>query len=224
MKLRSKSLRLKNDKPKVGLIIGIVALALVLVLVVLSAVQCSKDKKEEEAKGKEIEGIAIAFRPDKTTYYVGEEFDPVGTQVQVITNSQEYTHFVDWNQLTFEGFDSSVANDKVTITVSYQGYTTKFDVAVKEPQLSTPTLVGIEVYNFETTYSKSEWNTYGPKASGGRIRCIYSDGSVVEDIVLKSKYIYGVVESDVGTTEITVKYSDGVTTVELPITITITKD
>ena len=224
MKLKSKRLRLRSEKPRIGLIIGAVALALVLVLVVLGMVQCSKDQKEAELKAKEIQYITVAFKPNKTTYYIGETFDPAGLKVQVVTNSQEYTHFVDWTQLSFEGFDSSVPNEKLTVTVSYEGYSTILDVVIKEVESSQSKLEKIEIYDFQTTYTLKKWNMGGPNTNGAKIRAIYSDGSVVEGIVLKDIYIPGYEQLDApGTTEITVQYSDSVTTVETTVTITVTE-
>ena len=198
-----------------------VALA-VIAGVVAIIVTVNANKQEAEDKNI-VRGISIASSPAKTEYYVGEAFDPTGTKIQVLTNSANYTYFVDWKELTFEGFDSSVANEKLTITGSYRGYSTTFNVEVKEHEPETPTLTGIEVYNFETTYPFVEWNKYGPNSTGTYIRCIYSDGSVVGDIILKDKYIFGVTKlSSAGTTEITIKYNDGVTTVETTVEITAT--
>lgn len=211
-----------NRRKKLLIALAVVVALAVIVGVVAIIITVNANKQEAEDKNI-VRGISIASSPAKTVYYVGEAFDPTGTKIQVLTNSANYTYFVDWTQLTFEGFDSSVANEKLTITVSYKGYTTTFNVVVKEHEPETPTLTGIEVYNFETTYPLDEWNKYGPNSTGAYIRCIYSDGSVVEDIVLKDKYIFGVTKlSSAGATEITIKYSDGVTTVETTVEITVT--
>lgn len=216
-------LRKNNKKVKIGLIIGIVALALLLVLVILGTVQCSKEQKEEEARGKEIEYITIALMPDDTTYYIGEAFDPTGTKIQVVTKSQDYTYFVDWTELTFEGFDSSATNEKLEILVSYEGYTTKFYVVVKEIETTSPILQSIEVYDFQTEYTFKKWNMGGPNTNGAKIRATYSDGSVVEDIIMKDSNIPGYDQLTApGKTYITVQYNDGVTTVETTVEITVT--
>lgn len=218
-------MKLNSNRKKKTLIIVLAIVAALAVIAgaiaIITAVN-NADKQEQDDRNI-VRGINIASKPTKTTYYVGEQFDPTGTSVQVLTNSKEYTYFVDSSKLTFEGFDSSVPNDKLTITVSYEGQQATFDIVVKEHESSAPTLTSIEVYNFETTYSLTEWNTYGPNSTGAKIKCIYSDGSVVEGIVLKDKYIFDVTKLNAaGTTQITIKYSDGVTTVELPVTITIT--
>ena len=216
-------MKLNTNKRK-KLLIVLAAVVALSVIAGIVAIIITVNANKQEAEDKNIvRGVSIASSPTKTVYYVGEAFDPTGTKIQVLTNSANYTYFVDWDQLTFEGFDSSVANEKLTITVSYKGYTTTFNVEVKDHEPETPTLTGLEVYNFETTYQLEEWNKYGPNSTGAYIRCIYSDGSVVEDIVLKDKYIFGVTKlSSAGATEITIKYSDGVTTVETTVEITVT--
>lgn len=214
-------LQKRNNKKIVLLIILAVVVLAAIVSGVVAIISNINEKKELEA-GKEIQQIIMSSYPDKMVYYVGESFNPTGAKIQVITKGQSETYFVDYNKLSFEGFDSSEVNDAVEIKVSYKGYSTTFTVRVIDFPSSTPVLERIEVYNFTTSYPKSEWNMYGPNSAGARIRCIYSDGSVIEDIVLKDKYIYGVTESDVGTTEITIKYSDGVTTVETTVEITVT--
>ena len=219
-------MKLNNNKRKKTIIIIVVAAIVVLAVVagiIAIVVSNNRAQQQEQENRNIIRGISISSNPTKTVYYLGDAFDPTGTRIQVLTNSREYTYFVEWNELTFEGFDSSVTNDKLTITVTYMEYSTTFDIQVKEPETLAPTLESIEVYNFQTTYPLSEWNIYGPNPAGAKIRCVYSDGSVVEDIALKSKYISGYSKLDTaGATQITITYTDGVTTVSTTVEITIT--
>ena len=169
-------------------------------------------------------GLNIASKP-KTTYLVGESFNSIGLLVQVIMSTQEATYFVDMSDpdLTISGFDSSVPNNKLAVTISYKGFTTTLDVMIKEEETTAPKLDRIEVYNFQTEYELTIWNEGGPDVAGSRIRAFYSDGSVVEDIILKSKYIPGYEQlSKPGKTSIIVRYNDGVTTVETTVEITVT--
>ena len=215
----------RRSNTKVLLIAGIVALVLIVAVVALLIVNGINEKKEEQAKeeGKAIHQIIMSSYPDKTVYNVGETFNPVGAKIQVITKGQIETYFVDYNELTFEGFDSSEAKDAVTITVSYKGFKTSFNVKIKEVETTAPVLERIEVYNFQTEYEFNAWNEGGPDTAGGKIRAYYSDGSIVEGIVLKTKYIPGYDQlSKPGKTTITVQYSDGVTTVETTVEITVT--
>lgn len=206
-------------------IILIVALLLVVVIALAVVIGISIKNKEIEEQNKAIKGIAISTVP-KLEYYVGDEFDPTGLQIQVVTEHSYYSKFISYPHadITVSGFDSSVAVEKQPITVKYKEYTATFYVTIKEPPVAKPRLQAIEVYDFITTYTLSDWNTYGPNVRGGKITCIYSDGSVEGGVYLKASYIYGWKPLDApGTTEITVKYSDGITSVETTVTITVTE-
>lgn len=166
--------------------------------------------------------VFISAYPNKLVYYIGEEFDPTGISVQVDFEDGTTTFIEDPSQLTFEGFDSSVPCKEQEIKVSYMGHTKTISVVIVELPKPNPTLESIEVYDLQTTYDIEYWNSYGLNIVGSMIRLHYSDGSTEEKYLL-SKYVSGVRMVDApGTLEITVKYSDGVTTVETQVEITIT--
>lgn len=222
-------MKLKNQKKNKTLIIvvGILALVLVAALVVGGIYINNKitEEQKQEEEDKAVRRIAISIAP-KTEYYVGDELDLTGLKIQVIAGTNEYSYFVSYpnSDLVVTGFDSSVANDELPITVSYQGFTATFNVKIKEHASATPVLERIEISdNFQTTYDLEEWNNYGPNTDNVTLTLVYSDGSV-DNVQFKHKHIYGFTNlSAAGTTQITIKYSDGVTTVELPVTITITE-
>lgn len=173
----------------------------------------------------EMRGINISIYPTKTHYYVGEEFDPTGISVQVIMNHQDSTYFIGENELTFEGFDSSVVNDALLITASYKGYTTSFTVVVKEMPKEDPTLVSIRLSDtFQDTYTLDWWNTYGPDLRTPTLIATYSDGSEKEitdaNLYKLAKGIEDVTAP--GNTSFTIKYSENGIMVETTITVTIT--
>ncbi len=216
MKLKS------NKNKKVLTIIGIVVLAVLLIvgatLIVSSIIQ--------ETQGKDIKDIVISGLPTKFEYYVGDEFDPKGTLVQVRTKDMKNTYFVDYTKLKFSGFDSSAVNDALTITVSYQGFTTTFDVSVKEkpvPPTTKRELVSIKLSdNFNTTYSKNDWNFFGPTLDEVDIICTFSDAT--EERV---DMLYGYIKNpnlnlSVGTYDLIIEYTHGTKTVSTTVTITIT--
>ncbi len=210
-------------KKKSNLSVVIVIAVLLVVSVSVGLLIWINVNKEEDTPV--LQEIVISSLPQRK-YYVGDSFDATGLTIQVVTENIDHTYFISYPDpdLIVTGFDSSVANDELPITVSYKGFTATFNVVVKEYAPPVPTLVGIEISdNFQTTYDKDYWNDYGPITKDVKLTLVYSDGTLVDDIALKHKYIYGftTVES-AGTTQITIKYSDGVTTVELPITITIT--
>lgn len=225
----------KKKKTAMYVAIGIGAAILVALIgcgiAIAAALNNFGDAIQNDDKPMIIEGIAIATSPAKTVYYVGESSDFSGTKIYVLTNSNETTYTVGENELIFTGFDSSVANDSLPITVTYiekttnTEYTTTFNVVIKENPSAGPVLQSIRVSDdFQTTYDKTYWNKYGPDTTGKKLICTYSDGS--EQVVsFKYSYCYDVdlnVQS-AGTTQFIVKYTDGTTWVSTTITVTITE-
>lgn len=168
-----------------------------------------------------ITGINISIYP-KVEYYVGESFDPTGLKVQLVSNNNQASSFVDASKLEISGFDSSVPNDAVVITVKYQEFTTQFTVRVKERPEDEPTVVGIKLSdNFQSTYTLQEWNSNnGPYLRGVRIILIYSDGS--EETTDANVYTFCMdVERQLdapGTTQFKVFYQGFETTITVTIT------
>ncbi len=213
----------KKQKQKTIIIIAIIAVV-VLAIVIGLIVGLSSNNKKTMKKDAVIEGINIASYP-KTSYYVGETFDVSEILVQVVMSEQSATYFINANdpELTFSGFDSSVANDSLTIQVSYKGFTTSYNVVIKEKQTSVPVLQSIRLSDdFKTTYSISEWNNQNV-FYGIKIICTYSNGSEKE-IKFKYDYCYGLDKNltSPGTTSFTIKYSESGVNVETTVTVTIT--
>lgn len=216
MKLKTK----RNKRSKALIVIAIVLVAIALAVGVGLIVY----KMVDDELSKEIVYIGFSQYPTKRNYYVGETFDPSNIEIQTMAKNGNGTYISNPAELEFSGFDSSEPCEKQWITVTYMGVSAQFDIAIIEPPKPTPTLERIEVYGLQTEYRLTYWNFYGVDNSGGRIRCIYSDGSIVEDIPLLYEYISKpqTVDSP-GTTYITVQYSDGVTMVETQVEITITE-
>ena len=172
-----------------------------------------------------ISGINISIYPSKMQYYVGEEFDPKGLKVQVVSNNNEVSYFVDASSLEFSGFDSTEPNDSVVVTVKYLEYTTQFTVKVKEREgvKNDPEVVGIKLSdNFKSTYTLQEWNdNNGPYLRSVRIVLIYSDGS---EETLDKINVYDFTDGverhldSAGTTQFKVLYQGFETTVTVTIT------
>ena len=76
------------------------------------------------------ESINITSTPYKTSYYVGEELDLSGLEVQVVY-LDGYAYGITVTNDMVSGFDSSVAGI-LTLTVTYGDYTATFDVEVIE--------------------------------------------------------------------------------------------
>ena len=79
------------------------------------------------------ESIKVSKLPDKTTYFIGDTFDPTGIVVSYVNNdgSEDAINA----KFTITGFDSSVAGMN-TITVAYDGKTATFDVEIKAPSIA----------------------------------------------------------------------------------------
>lgn len=217
MKLRS-----NNQKRKTAILIGAGVLALIAIIVLIMVIFPADDG--DNSASVQILGINLASFPNKTQYYIGEEFDPTGIKVQVVSTKQSESYFVGEDKLTFSGFDSSVANNEVVITVAYESYKTTFTVKVLEKPSATPVLTSIRLSdNFKTTYTLSSWINKGIQVRDVNLICTYSDGTEKEVPMLKD-YVTGVDKSITGPceTSFTIRYSEGGIQVETTVTVTIT--
>lgn len=221
MKLQS-----KKDKNKKILLIAGVALAVIVVVLLAVMLLWPKGGTITGKQDTDIISIVLSNNPAKSTYFVGETFDPTGARIQVLTHNSDYTHFVDYTELTFSGFDSSVANDAVTVTVSYKGFTTTFNVKVVEMPTDDPVITKVEVVDFKSTYTLSQWNENGPSTYKAYVVFTYSDGTTygsLEETPVKRSYLSGYKKlSAPGTTELTIKYDKDGIKAETTVTVTIT--
>lgn len=172
--------------------------------------------------------LTITTKP-KTTYYVGQEFDKTGMRIQVNTDKQATTFFVeaDDEKLTISGFDSSAPAENQKVTVTYEGVSTSFTVTIKELPKPAPTLVSIEVVDLISTYTVEKWNLNGLNPYGAYLKLTYSDGTVkgsYAETPLLWSYVDPISKVDgPGTTEITVSYIEAGVKVSTVVTITITE-
>lgn len=220
MKLKS-----KNSKKKTIILISIivpvvlllvVGAVLLLTLTPLGSLFVDKTKITE---------IMVSRSPDTLTYYIGQPFDPTGLKIQTVGNSNEAIKIIDGNssELKFSGFDSSVANDKVVITVTYQDFSTMFTVKVKEWPPEDPVLESVRLSE-DMVYSLKMWRKYGPIFDTVKLICKYTNGTEVE-VPMLSTYCSGIDReiTSAGTTEFKIRYTDEYgTTVETTVTVTIT--
>ena len=211
-------MKLQNKKSKRLTIIGIVVAAIVLIALIVGAILLlAGGNNEDEHQPTDIINILVASYPERT-YYVGEEFNPTGTKIQVLTYDMAYTSFVEYDSLTFSGFDSSVPVDGQVITVSYKGFTTTFTVDIKEPVSNTPYLVSIEATDLKTTYPQDEWNTYGPDYNGASLLLTYSDGTTESVWIQNSWATQREIMDAPGKTYVTIEYMGKSIQVEFTIT------
>ena len=76
-------------------------------------------------------GISITTMPSKTEYHINGEFEPSGILVSA-SASDGNTVTLKSDQLIYSGFDSSSPGIK-TITASYNGMTSSFDITIMTP-------------------------------------------------------------------------------------------
>ena len=81
----------------------------------------------------ELSSISIATQPSKKVYYIGDSLDTSGLQLKLTYNDGS-TETVS-SGYTVSGFSSSTAGTK-TVTVTYEGLTTTFNVTVNTPDIS----------------------------------------------------------------------------------------
>jgi hypothetical protein len=89
-------------------------------------------------------GITITTPATKTTYTVGDTLDITGLVVTG-TYSDSSTQVEPITSSDVTGFDSSTANPAETLTITYDGFTATYDVAINAPSVVTPTLGSIAI-------------------------------------------------------------------------------
>ena len=138
----------------------------------------------------EITEFFIASSPIKKVYYVGESADFSGLSIFIRSTLGgsayvDYTEYPD--EFTITGFDSSVVNESVTITVEYAGTTDTFTVKVIEMPTVPPTLVNIRLDPMPQTEYKVD-DVF--RFNGAMIVCEYSDGTT-KTVKLKMSHLSG---------------------------------
>lgn len=212
-------MKLKKSKGKKTLKIIAIILAVILVITLIAVIAGVIVYNQMDKK---ISNIYISSYPEKRYYYVGEELDISGLEIHAVTEVGTILT-VNSGELTISGFDSSEVSEKQWVTITYEGLSVQYDIAIIELPKPTPTVESIEVYNLQTEYDIEYWNEYGLNIVGSMIRLHYSDGSTVEDY-LYPEYVSGVRKVDAPETiKITVSYPNSGTPIETQVEITITE-
>ena len=158
----------------------------------------------------EVTGIALKNTPSKTTYVRGEELDLTGG---VITISYEdgTTTEIDMTSELVEttGYNSSSLGSQ-TITVSYAGYTTTFDIIVK----NEVTGISIKDLPSKMTYVKGE----NIDLSDGVLIVTYEDGTNAEVPMTANEIeVIGFDSSSEGTQTVTISYAGYTATFDVTV-------
>jgi len=217
MKLRSKN----NNTVIIIAIVAVVVVALIVAGVLLAPTIIGHFNKPDPS-------IAVSVSP-KNVYFVGEKFDPTGLKIQVLMGDPDSSYFVSYpnSELKISGFDSSVANESLPLTITYKGMTTTLNVTIKDYPPKNPVLVDMKLSDnfYAHPFSYTVWNKNGPyKRANVNIVLIYDDGSEKE-IPLTAEYCSNVDRNltSAGTTEFTLHYTEGGVRLEKTITVTITE-
>lgn len=90
------------------------------------------EKNSEEPQTPVLSSVAVVDMPSKTEYYIGDSFDSTGLSI-LLTYSDLTTRELT-EGYNVSGFESSSAGVK-TLTVSYGGKRTTFEVTVRSPEI-----------------------------------------------------------------------------------------
>lgn len=144
-----------------------------------------------------VQSIRIATQPTKVRYFVGEDLDLTGLEVEALY--QLHTEDVDVEDVEVTGFDSSAAADDQVVTITYAGKTATFTVDVINKS--------VESIAMKTSVTKTNYYVGDElDIAGGEIEVSYDDNSK-ETLALSE-------------TGVTVTGFDSVTAGEKEVTVT----
>ena len=157
----------------------------------------------------DVETMYISSQPTKQVYYVGEQPDYSGLIVCINTvNAGTCFETYDANPelFTFSGFDSSVPNEELKVTLEYKGKSLSFNLKILETPEVPPVLQSIRLDPMpQTEYSVGDVF----RAKGAKIIATYSDGTT-QAISLMISHLsgFGAAVQTPGEHEIKVGYFD----------------
>ena len=146
---------------------------------------------------KQVENITLATDPAKKTYFIDQPLDVTGGEIKVsYDNGQKEAIPLTADMVS--GFDSSTEGTK-TLTVTYGGKTTTYDIIVKEAQVTSIALI--------TPPTKKEYFTGDElDVTGGSINVYFEDNNYV-NIALSVGMISGFDSTAAGTKTLSVNYA-----------------
>ena len=157
-----------------------------------------------------VENITISGSNYKKAYYIGEKLDVTGLEIKA-TMTDESTQTVAVTADMVTGFDSSKAVDSQTLTITYEGRTATYEIAVRErPSASSSDDVKT------TTDSTTSEKTTGTTVKDSKTETVKDEqGEDISKITAKvsdkvaDKLVDEAVSSKSDNVEITVKSNDG---------------
>ena len=157
-----------------------------------------------------VENITISGSNYKKAYYIGEKLDVTGLEIKA-TMTDESTQTVAATADMVTGFDSSKAVDSQTLTITYEGWTATYEIAVRErPSASSSDDVKT------TTDSTTSEKTTGTTVKDSKTETVKDEqGEDISKITAKvsdkvaDKLVDEAVSNKSDSVEITVKSNDG---------------
>ncbi|MDD6002923.1 MAG: bacterial Ig-like domain-containing protein [Bacteroidales bacterium] len=157
-------------------------------------------------KTKEVKSIAVTTQPTKTTYYIGEDFDPTDGII-TITYDDNTTETANLSSAEITAIDQTKIGTQ-TLTVTYLGKTTEIDITLLEIKA-----VSIEITSSpNTTYYVGD--SFNP--DGGELTITYNNGTT-QTVALADATITGYNASNTGSQTLTIKYGGVSTTIGVTV-------
>ncbi len=205
------------------ILIAAVAIVLVIAIIVTIVVVGSNKENSNEPNGGEVTGgddetndvvqgeitsFYISSLPFDTSYYLNEEANYEGLSIFVRSSEGGgiYVDYVDRPEdFTITGFNSSVVNESLTITVEFGGGVDTFTVEVVETPKVPAVLESIYIDPMpQTTYTLEDAFVF----NNARIVAVYSDGTTKSEYLLMSHIDgFGAIDT-LGEHEIKICYFD----------------
>ena len=160
-----------------------------------------------EMAAPELSSIVVTKNPTKTTYTVGDTFDPAGLEVTAYYTNGGADKILTSGEYTLSTPDMSTTGTK-TITVTYEENeveaSTSFDITVSAP---APVLDSIEVTKQPTKTTYTVGDTFDP--AGLEVTAHYTNGGA-DKVLTSGEYTLSTPDmSAAGTKTITVTYAEG---------------
>jgi endonuclease I len=157
-----------------------------------------------------LSSIAVTTQPAKTTYYVGDTFSSSGL---VVTGTYDDSTTKAITDYTLSTPDMTSAGTK-TITVTYSGLTTSFNITVNAVELSS---IAITTAATTTTYYVGQTLSL----SGLVVKATYNNGNTATITSYTTSPAAGTELTTAGTQNVTISYTDGSITKTTAYTITV---
>ncbi len=105
-------------------------------------------------------GIYVDNLPSKGVYYVGEELQLDGLQVNEKKRISTFDKQISMDKLTITGFDSSVACEVQNVTATYGKFTTSFVVVILERPPQQKVVIGVKIQGKDGSELKKDYQLY----------------------------------------------------------------